>query len=43
MIALGTGITLGAHATAETIQVLKDSDCVLYLVTEPATEEWLTV
>ena len=38
---VGTGITLGAHATAETIQVLKDSDCVLYLVTEPATEEWL--
>lgn len=41
LVVVGTGITLGAHATMEAISALQAADKVFYLVTEPATEEWI--
>lgn len=38
---VGTGITLVAHTTLETLECLKRADKLLYLVTERATEVWL--
>ncbi len=41
LVVVGTGITLVAHTTLETLDCLKRADKVFYLVTEPATETWL--
>ena len=41
LVVVGTGITLGAHVTPETIAEIEGADRVFYLVTEPATEAWL--
>ena len=41
LVIVGTGITLGVHATLETINAIRQADKVFYLVTEPATEEWI--
>jgi hypothetical protein len=41
LVVVGTGITVGLHATAETVEAIVRADRVLYLVTEPATEEWI--
>ena len=41
LVVVGTGITLVAHTTLETLDCLKRADRLLYLVTEPATETWL--
>ena len=41
LVVVGTGITLGAHVTMETLTEIESADVVFYLVTEPATEEWL--
>lgn len=41
LVVVGTGITLVAHTTLETLDCIKRADRLLYLVTEPATETWL--
>src|SRR5262245_22658519 len=41
LVVVGTGIRLGAHATLETITAIKRAQKVYFLVTEPATEEWI--
>jgi Tetrapyrrole (Corrin/Porphyrin) Methylases len=41
LVVVGTGITLGAHVTAETTAEIQSADVVFHLVTEPATEAWL--
>jgi precorrin-2 methylase len=41
LVIVGTGITLGAHVTVETVAEIESADIVFYLVTEPASEEWL--
>src|SRR5690349_7216728 len=41
LVIVGAGITLGAHVTAETIIEIESADIVFYLVTEPASEEWI--
>ncbi|HYS24854.1 MAG TPA: SAM-dependent methyltransferase [Vicinamibacterales bacterium] len=41
LVVVGTGITLVAHTTLETLDSIKRADRLLYLVTEPAMETWL--
>src|SRR5690349_20985856 len=41
LVVVGTGIKLGAHATVETVTAIQRAQRVFYLVTEPATEEWI--
>jgi len=41
LVVVGTGITLGAHVTMETMAEIEAADRLFYLVTEPATEGWL--
>lgn len=41
LVVVGTGIKLGAHATPEAVVSMQGADKLFYLVTEPATEEWV--
>jgi Tetrapyrrole (Corrin/Porphyrin) Methylases len=41
LVVVGTGIRLGAHATLETVTAIQSAQRVFFLVTEPATEEWI--
>jgi precorrin-2 methylase len=41
LVVVGTGITLVAHTTLETLECLKRADKLFYLVTEPAAATWL--
>lgn len=41
LVVVGTGITLATQTTLESLECMKRSEKLFYLVTDPATEAWL--
>lgn len=41
LVVVGTGITLGTHATVEALDCMRRAEKLFFLVTDPATEAWL--
>ncbi len=41
LVVVGTGITLAAQTTLESLECMKRAEKLFYLVTDPATEAWL--
>jgi uncharacterized protein YabN with tetrapyrrole methylase and pyrophosphatase domain len=41
LVVVGTGISLAAQTTLETLECMKRAEKLFYLVTDPATEEWI--